>query len=289
VLLALGLIFMTHGLILIPAVISAAVLVIRRGKIGKIPGLAVAAGLIALIITGSVATWAGNSGSTAAIGANMHSQPAASSTPSATATHASPSSTPSVSVGGTPWYSSARQVVATLNRGGLPCTGARYDTPVVSGATSETLCNLSSSERTLIDVFRGNVSKAMVLRNSVSIGTEQIFSVVGRNWWVQASHAYASRVRAILGGRIIAGPRHQQAQPTPSPSPTVTHSAAPPPAPTTASAAPPTASCYPTTSSGHCYEPGEYCRISDRGTYGVAGDGEKILCEDNNGWRWEPV
>jgi len=143
--------------------------------------------------------------------------------------------------------------------------------------------------RTLIDVFRGNVSKAMVLRNSVSIGTEQIFSVVGRNWWVQASHAYASRVRAILGGRIIAGPRHQQAQPTPSPSPTVTHSAAPPPAPTTASAAPPTASCYPTTSSGHCYEPGEYCRISDRGTYGVAGDGEKILCEDNNGWRWEPV
>jgi hypothetical protein len=23
--------------------------------------------------------------------------------------------------------------------------------------------------------------------------------------------------------------------------------------------------------------------------YGVAGDGEKIVCEDNNGWRWEPV
>jgi hypothetical protein len=22
---------------------------------------------------------------------------------------------------------------------------------------------------------------------------------------------------------------------------------------------------------------------------GVAGDGEKIMCEDNNGWRWEPV
>jgi hypothetical protein len=22
---------------------------------------------------------------------------------------------------------------------------------------------------------------------------------------------------------------------------------------------------------------------------GVAGDGEAIKCEDNNGWRWEPV
>jgi hypothetical protein len=46
--------------------------------------------------------------------------------------------------------------------------------------------------------------------------------------------------------------------------------------------------CYPTTDSGNCYEPGEYCRNSDHGTSGVAGDGETITCEDNNGWRWEP-
>ena len=82
--------------------------------------------------------------------------------------------------------------------------------------------------------------------------------------------------------------------PTPTPRPTLTHSAAPPPAPpalpaTTSPAAPPAASCYPTTSSGHCYEPGEYCRKSDHGASGVAGDGEKIICEDNNGWRWEPA
>ena len=25
------------------------------------------------------------------------------------------------------------------------------------------------------------------------------------------------------------------------------------------------------------------------GASGVAGDGKKIVCEDNNGWRWEPV
>jgi hypothetical protein len=43
------------------------------------------------------------------------------------------------------------------------------------------------------------------------------------------------------------------------------------------------------TNGGNCYEPGEYCRTSDRGASGVAGDGEKIICEDNNGWRWEPV
>jgi hypothetical protein len=47
--------------------------------------------------------------------------------------------------------------------------------------------------------------------------------------------------------------------------------------------------CYPTTNSGNCYEPAGYRRTSDRGTYGVAGNGEKIICEDNNGWRWEPV
>jgi hypothetical protein len=93
--------------------------------------------------------------------------------------------------------------------------------------------------------------------------------------------------------------------PTPSPthsvmspaasstSPSPSHSAAPPPTPPTLLAtspvAAPPASCYPTTSSGHCYEPGEYCRTSDHGASGVAGDGTKIICQYNNGWRWEPV
>jgi len=46
--------------------------------------------------------------------------------------------------------------------------------------------------------------------------------------------------------------------------------------------------CSPMTDSGGCYEPGEYCRDSDHGVSGVAGDGETITCEDNDGWRWEP-
>jgi hypothetical protein len=49
------------------------------------------------------------------------------------------------------------------------------------------------------------------------------------------------------------------------------------------------AGCYPLTSGGNCYEPGEYCRDNDHGASGVAGDGERIICADNDGWRWEPA
>ena len=74
---------------------------------------------------------------------------------------------------------------------------------------------------------------------------------------------------------------------TARPSPPVGTTAAPPasaPAPAAT-----TASCYPLSNEGTCYEPGEYCRDSDQGTSGVAGDGESITCEDNDGWRWEPA
>lgn len=64
--------------------------------------------------------------------------------------------------------------------------------------------------------------------------------------------------------------------PKPKPAP------APTPTPT------PSQACYPLTNGGNCYEPGEYCRNSDHGAIGVAGDGESIVCADNNGWRWEP-
>jgi hypothetical protein len=73
------------------------------------------------------------------------------------------------------------------------------------------------------------------------------------------------------------------AQPTSAPPP-----AAPPP--TAVPAPPPTAaSCHPLSDEGTCYKPGEFCRDSDHGVTGVAGDGETIKCEDNDGWRWEPI
>ena len=58
---------------------------------------------------------------------------------------------------------------------------------------------------------------------------------------------------------------------------------------TVASPPPPPPACYPRSSAGNCYEPGEYCPTADHGLSGIAGDGKAILCEDNDGWRWEPV
>jgi hypothetical protein len=49
------------------------------------------------------------------------------------------------------------------------------------------------------------------------------------------------------------------------------------------------AGCYPLSNGGNCYEPGEYCRNSDHGASGRAGDGEMIVCAYNDGWRWEPA
>lgn len=56
-----------------------------------------------------------------------------------------------------------------------------------------------------------------------------------------------------------------------------------------AASSPTLAGCYPMAASGNCYEPGEFCPDADAGVTGVAGDGERIICEDNNGLRWEPV
>jgi hypothetical protein len=81
--------------------------------------------------------------------------------------------------------------------------------------------------------------------------------------------------------------------PPATPGPATSKAAAPPPPPptTTAPVAAPSepAGCYPLTNGGNCYEPGEYCRESDHGASGVAGDGERIICADNDGWRWEPA
>jgi hypothetical protein len=84
-----------------------------------------------------------------------------------------------------------------------------------------------------------------------------------------------------------AAPSAEPVATTAAPAPTMAApSTEPAAAPTQASATP--ASCYPTSDEGTCYEPGEYCRDDDHGTSGVAGDGEAITCEDNDGWRWEP-
>ena len=48
-----------------------------------------------------------------------------------------------------------------------------------------------------------------------------------------------------------------------------------------------TSSCHPRSDEGGCYEPGEFCRKSDHGVTGRAGDGKTITCRNSNGWHWE--
>lgn len=64
---------------------------------------------------------------------------------------------------------------------------------------------------------------------------------------------------------------------------------APPPSSAVAVGGAAGGSCHPLSNKGTCYEPGEFCRKSDHGVTGVAGDGKTIICKDNDGWRWEPV
>jgi len=66
------------------------------------------------------------------------------------------------------------------------------------------------------------------------------------------------------------------------------HHHAVPLAPPTPAAAAPTG-CHPLSDEGTCYEPGEFCRDSDAGMQGVAGDGQAIICENDDGLRWEPA
>jgi hypothetical protein len=106
-----------------------------------------------------------------------------------------------------------------------------------------------------------------------------------------------------LAPPTTAAPRRTQVaprstQPVPPPirttAPPPVHTTAPPPTHTVAplpthTTAPPPSTCTPTTSSGKCYEPGEFCSQAEHNETGVAGDGKAIKCEDNDGWRWEPA
>ena len=87
-----------------------------------------------------------------------------------------------------------------------------------------------------------------------------------------------ARLRPRAGAVTAAAPAQPTTKPPTTPPPTT-----PPPAPQ------PAASCYPISDEGTCYEPGEFCRDDDHGMTGLAGDGETIICEDNDGWRWEPA
>lgn len=103
---------------------------------------------------------------------------------------------------------------------------------------------------------------------------------------------------AVCAGRVtlraarLAIARDWETAPVPAPPPPASVAPVPPPsshaAPVASSRAP--ASCYPRTSGGNCYRAGEFCRTADRGTSGIAGNGERIRCVTSGSRnRWEPA
>jgi hypothetical protein len=104
--------------------------------------------------------------------------------------------------------------------------------------------------------------------------------------------ALLSKVAAQAGPACQAAAPPAPVQTTPAAPPAVAPAAPPATTPAAAPAPPPSAApagCTPLSDEGTCYEPGEYCRDSDDGMSGVAGNGEAIICKDNDGLRWEPA
>jgi hypothetical protein len=195
----------------------------------------------------------------------------------------------------------------------LLLSGITVGAPLVASASTETQKQAHTVRCTSAATGHKRVTKAGITACSSSslkvthpcpTGSSAIFVVVRKTTYaLQAGHSpkrlpkqYGMGTTTQLCGVSGAVPAPAAAPTTattaaPAPVPTTT-TTAPPPPPTTAPAPPPTTaaptSCHPLTNGGNCYSPGEYCRDSDHGATGVAGDGESITCADNNGWRWEP-
>ncbi|HZD66860.1 MAG TPA: hypothetical protein VE152_12240 [Acidimicrobiales bacterium] len=126
----------------------------------------------------------------------------------------------------------------------------------------------------------GHGSYSYGICTGADIGTPPIGSrvtVVGP-YVLDADHGWME-IHPVWGFTVVG-----HVAPATTAAPPTTAAPAPTSPPTTA---PAPSGCSPRTSGGNCYEPGEYCRSSDHGASGVAGDGQRITCVDSNGWRWE--
>jgi hypothetical protein len=152
----------------------------------------------------------------------------------------------------------------------VPCGKKPWPRPVPRRAIGQTLARASASD---LRCFNLGAAYAPSGRNIINASAN-----AAHRWRIV-------RISPVPGTLVKAGTeltlRLKLAHPPAGP-------AAPSPPAVSAPAASP-AGCYPLSDEGTCYEPGEYCRDSDQGMTGVAGDGESIICEDNDGLRWEPT
>ena len=167
----------------------------------------------------------------------------------------------------------ATRSVRTVQQG--PFTAAR---PLVAASASPWA--LPSRDHKVLAVFLGLFAVlglvGAVLGATISPGSPQARPSVTR----AASIASGGLEAAHHNGHHVRKHRHRKHHG----STTRSRTAASP-----ATASPTPAGCYPIAASGNCYEPGEFCPHADAGMSGVAGDGERIVCQDNDGLRWEPA
>ena len=205
----------------------------------------------------------------------------------------------------------AAPAAIALTACGVATTAAPSHTAALTAARQSLSCSAHMSNPRPGD----NTTTVVHVRTqaSVKVFTVAFYKTVHRAYFVRAGSDGRARVPYYVSGAtpgrkvgvaITVVRRHSAstcstsftprrlASTSPSPSPSPNSLSSPTPAPSHSSAAPSPSSpagCYPLTSAGNCYEPGEYCSDADHGMHGVAGDGEAIVCEDNNGWRWEPA
>lgn len=157
-------------------------------------------------------------------------------------------------------------------------------------------------ERSVIPNPKDSVENALhdaVCNGTVSLRAAQHAIAVN---WMSAESVLGLSGSSSGGAKASSAPapapthHSTHAAPAPAPAPAPTHHsthAAPAPAPTHSHHPTHTAptGCTPKTDSGNCYEPGEFCRDSDHGMVGVAGNGEAIKCENTGSpiWKWEPA
>lgn len=136
--------------------------------------------------------------------------------------------------------------------------------------------NATSTSNTK-DVLENRLN-GLVCTDEITLATAQ--AAIATNWVVSYGNYVTTPVAPATNTTTTA----LRATTTTSP---------PPPSATTPSATtPPVATpsgCHPLSSGGNCYRAGELCSAADHGLTGVAGNGETITCEDNDGWRWEPT
>jgi hypothetical protein len=172
---------------------------------------------------------------------------------------------------------SAHPIPGTYTMDGTGSSPINVDFWAIDGSTHWGDQRQSVAVVTFADHFSGSINARL------GDGTSSYVTMAG-TWRCAGSGTVSVAVSPLPSTAVAPTPAPPTAPPAVAPPAAAPPQQAPPPPPTAAPAG-----CHPLTNTGKCYEPGEFCRNSDHGATGRAGDGEAIICRNNNGWRWEPA